>query len=141
MACRTDILWSDELLGYDFGAGHPMASARLDLTMGLSCALGLLDLPGVRVVGVEPAADDELRRVHGADYLAAVRAAGSERSCHPSPATRTPGARSASDFPVGETGASSPSWTQGWASTLRTYPPSPRPAPWRAARSRRTCRT
>ncbi len=76
MACRTDILWSDELLGYDFGAGHPMASARLDLTMGLSRALGLLDLPGVRVVGVEPAADDELRRVHGADYLAAVRAAG-----------------------------------------------------------------
>src|SRR5690606_5949488 len=74
------VVWSPELLGYDFGPGHPMSPARLDLTMGLVRALGLLDGDGApqgapRVVGPEPASDDVLGLVHEPAYVAAVRAA------------------------------------------------------------------
>lgn len=69
-------MWSPELLGYDFGPGHPMAPARLDLTMGLVRALGLLDDDAdLRVVRPEPAPDDVLELVHEPAYVAAVRAA------------------------------------------------------------------
>ena len=68
-------MWSPALLGYDFGRGHPMSPVRLKLTMDLARALGLLDASGVRVVGVEPAGDDDLLTVHVATYIAAVRAA------------------------------------------------------------------
>lgn len=67
--------WSPELLRYDFGPGHPMAPARLDLTMRLVHSLGLLDEPTLDVADVEPAPDDVIRSVHDADYVAAVRRA------------------------------------------------------------------
>jgi acetoin utilization protein AcuC len=72
------VVWSPDLLGYDFGHGHPMSPTRLDLTMRLVRALGLLDAPGVEVVETTPASDDVLARVHDPAYVAAVRAA-SER--------------------------------------------------------------
>ena len=75
MAESLRIVWTPALLGYDFGHGHPMSPLRLKLTMDLAAALGLLDAPGVRVVGVEPASVDELLTVHSAAYVAAVRAA------------------------------------------------------------------
>jgi len=75
MADSVRIVWSPALLGYDFGHGHPMSPVRLELTMDLVRALGLLDAPGVHVVGVEPASEDDLLTVHGAKYVAAVRAA------------------------------------------------------------------
>ncbi|RYV50065.1 acetoin utilization protein AcuC [Pengzhenrongella frigida] len=75
MAESVHIVWSPALLGYDFGQGHPMSPARLKLTMDLAGALGLLEAPGVEVVGVEPATDAELLTVHAATYVAAVRAA------------------------------------------------------------------
>jgi acetoin utilization protein AcuC len=74
----TRVVWSPELLRYDFGAGHPMTPARLDLTMRLVRELGLLDLPDVEVVGAEPAADEVLLTAHDADYVAAVRRASAE---------------------------------------------------------------
>src|SRR5690606_6815765 len=62
------VVWSPELLGYDFGPGHPMAPARLDLTMGLVRALGLLDDgPGVTFVHPEPASDEVLEPVAGTE--------------------------------------------------------------------------
>ncbi|WP_166845456.1 acetoin utilization protein AcuC [Isoptericola sp. BMS4] len=70
------LLWSPELLRYDFGPGHPMAPARLDLTMRLVRELGLLDEPTLEVGDVPgPAPDDVIRTVHDADYVAAVRRA------------------------------------------------------------------
>jgi acetoin utilization protein AcuC len=69
------LLWSPELLRYDFGPGHPMSPARLDLTMRLVHDLGLLDAPGLEVRDVEPASDEVLRSVHDADYVEAVRRA------------------------------------------------------------------
>ena len=75
MADSVRIVWTPALLGYDFGPGHPMSPLRLKLTMDLAQALGLLDAPGVRVVGVAPASVEELLTVHGATYVAAVQAA------------------------------------------------------------------
>ncbi len=75
MADRVRVVWTPELLGYDFGPGHPMAPLRLDLTVRLARSLGLLDLPGVQVVGAEPASDAVLETVHEPEYVAAVRRA------------------------------------------------------------------
>lgn len=69
--------WSEDLLEYDFGAGHPMAPLRLALTHRLLADLGLLD--GFTVEPVVAADDAALLRVHHGDYLAAVRAAGEGR--------------------------------------------------------------
>ncbi|HEY0167099.1 MAG TPA: acetoin utilization protein AcuC [Jatrophihabitans sp.] len=71
--CRTTLVWGDGYLGYDFGE-HPLAPVRLDLTMSLARSLGVLDR--LTVVEPAPAEESELLTVHGADYLAAVRAAG-----------------------------------------------------------------
>lgn len=72
---KTRIVWSPALLGYDFGPQHPMAPLRLDLTFRLARELGVLDAPGVEVVGAEPADDDVLTTAHDPDYVDAVRRA------------------------------------------------------------------
>src|SRR5665648_1183666 len=72
---RTRVVWSPALLDYDFGPRHPMAPLRLDLTFRLARELGVLDLPGVDVVGAEPAGDEMLVTAHDAAYVAAVRRA------------------------------------------------------------------
>jgi acetoin utilization protein AcuC len=75
------LIWDESFTRYDFGAGHPMSPVRLDLTARLVRDLGLLEGPGVRVHGADPAPDDVLGTVHTADYVAAVRAA--SRSPYP----------------------------------------------------------
>ncbi len=63
------------LAGLDFGPGHPMAPLRLTLTMELAEELGLLDGPGVRVVGAPlPSDDRDLLAVHDRELVDAVRA-------------------------------------------------------------------
>ncbi len=73
--CVARLLWSPELLRYDFGPGHPMAPARLDLTMRLVRELGLLEAPTLEVGDVDPADDAVVQTVHDAEYVAAVRRA------------------------------------------------------------------
>ncbi len=73
--CRTTLVWGAGYLGYDFGE-HPMTPVRLDLTISLARELGVLDR--LEVVEPVPATEAELLSVHGADYLAAVRAASSD---------------------------------------------------------------
>lgn len=75
MADRVRVVWTPELLGYDFGPGHPMSPLRLDLTMRLARSLGLLSGPDVEVVGAEPASDELLCTVHDPEYVAAVHRA------------------------------------------------------------------
>ncbi|GEL45652.1 acetoin utilization protein AcuC [Cellulomonas hominis] len=75
MTSRVRVVWTPELLDYDFGPGHPMSPLRLDLTVRLARSLGLLDLPGVEVVGADPATDLQIETVHEAGYVAAVRRA------------------------------------------------------------------
>jgi acetoin utilization protein AcuC len=69
------VVWSTELLGYDFGPGHPMSSDRIDLTVALAAGLGLLERPDVAVVAAGEADDELLTTVHEPAYVAAVRAA------------------------------------------------------------------
>lgn len=73
---RMFLPWSEQLLGYDFGPGHPMAPVRTRLAFDLIQHLGLLDHPDVHVEAVKPADDETLARVHDLDFIAAVRAAG-----------------------------------------------------------------
>lgn len=73
MGSQSAVVWDDAVLGYDHGGRHPMHPVRLDLTMRLARSLGVLD--GVEILAPHPAPDEELRRVHRSDYLAAVRAA------------------------------------------------------------------
>ncbi|PZR51817.1 acetoin utilization protein AcuC [Xylanimonas oleitrophica] len=69
------LVWGPELLRYDFGRGHPMAPARLDLTMRLVGELGLLASPELEVVPAAVAPDALLETVHDPAYVAAVRRA------------------------------------------------------------------
>jgi acetoin utilization protein AcuC len=75
MADSLRVVWCPALMGYSFGPGHPMSPLRLDLTIGLARALGLLHRDGVRLIDAEPASDADLLTVHDPEYLAAVRAA------------------------------------------------------------------
>jgi acetoin utilization protein AcuC len=70
------VAWSDELIGYDFGPGHPMRAVRLELTVALADELGLFARPGVSRLAVSAATDGQLGSVHTAGYRAAVSRAG-----------------------------------------------------------------
>ncbi|WP_433368620.1 acetoin utilization protein AcuC [Actinoplanes sp. CA-142083] len=78
MAERTTaVVWDQALLDYDMG-DHPLNPVRVELTMALARELGVLDRPGVRMITPRPATDDDLTRIHRADYLDAVRLAPSD---------------------------------------------------------------
>ncbi|MFI5888674.1 acetoin utilization protein AcuC [Actinoplanes sp. NPDC051513] len=78
MADRTTaVVWDQALLDYDMG-DHPLNPVRVELTMALARELGILDRPGVQMITPRPATDDDLTRIHHADYLDAVRLAPSD---------------------------------------------------------------
>ncbi|TRW44437.1 acetoin utilization protein AcuC [Georgenia yuyongxinii] len=68
------LVWSEDLVSYDFGLAHPMTPVRLLLTHQLLEDLGVLD-GSLRVVPAPVASDADLRRVHTAEYLDVVRRA------------------------------------------------------------------
>jgi acetoin utilization protein AcuC len=70
------IVFDDQLTNYDFGLGHPMAPIRVELTIRLARALGVLDLPDVSVLPAPVATDDELMLIHDPGYIAAVKELG-----------------------------------------------------------------
>ncbi len=78
MACTLHLAWDEELTRYDFGPEHPLAPVRVDLTIELARALGVLSAPGVLVATPASATDAELELVHSAAYIAAVRRAGGD---------------------------------------------------------------
>ncbi|EFQ83308.1 histone deacetylase family [Aeromicrobium marinum DSM 15272] len=74
---RACVVFDEQLTSYDFGASHPMAPVRVDLTMRLARDLGVFDhLP---VVGAAPATEDELALVHTPSYIERVQ----KLSAHP----------------------------------------------------------
>lgn len=75
MSESVRVVWDDVFTTYDFGATHPLRPLRLELTMALSRALGLLDRPNVTVVAPTAAGDDLLELVHDRDYIGAVKTA------------------------------------------------------------------
>lgn len=74
MSGDASVVFEDALTKYDFGAGHPMAPVRVDLTMRLARELGVLDAPGLRVSGAAPATEELLETVHAPAYIEAVQA-------------------------------------------------------------------
>lgn len=71
---RLYLPWREDLLTYDFGARHPMAPVRVQLTYELIRHLGLLERPGVHVAPAPEADRDLLASVHEEDYIRAVMA-------------------------------------------------------------------
>jgi acetoin utilization protein AcuC len=67
------VVWDDALTQYDFGRGHPLNPVRLDLTMRLARALGVLDHKHVSIVSPPMAEDDLLTTFHTPEYVSAVR--------------------------------------------------------------------
>ena len=63
------------LTAYDFGPGHPMSPVRVDLTIRLARALGVLD-GRLQVVGAPPATVEQLLTVHEQELVDAVVRAG-----------------------------------------------------------------
>jgi acetoin utilization protein AcuC len=81
VACTLHVAWDERLTEYDFGPGHPLAPVRVELTMELARAFGVLTGPGVGLAAPGSATDAELELVHDPDYIAVVRRA----SASPSP--------------------------------------------------------
>jgi acetoin utilization protein AcuC len=69
------VTWSEELLGYDHGAAHPMAPGRLEFTMALARDLNVFAGSHIEVAAPRPASDAVLQLVHDPAYIAVVRAA------------------------------------------------------------------
>jgi acetoin utilization protein AcuC len=76
MTCTLHIAWDEQLTRYDFGAGHPMAPLRVELTIELARAFGLLSAGGVTVAAPPPATVAELELVHDPGYIEMVSRAG-----------------------------------------------------------------
>jgi len=74
MSDRTLVVWDESLLAYDLGE-HPLDPVRVELTIALARALGVLDRPGVDLLAPTPAGEAALTRIHRPDYVDAVRAA------------------------------------------------------------------
>jgi acetoin utilization protein AcuC len=73
MAGPVTVVWDEALAAYDFGPEHPLRPGRVQLTMALARACGLLE--AARLVRPAPVSGTDLARVHELDYLAAVKAA------------------------------------------------------------------
>jgi acetoin utilization protein AcuC len=73
---RTALIWDDALPAYRFTPDHPLNPLRIELTVGLIHALGLID-EAHTLVPSRVASEDELLAVHSPDYVAAVQRASS----------------------------------------------------------------
>ncbi len=71
MAGSGSLVFDEELTAYDFGIGHPMAPIRVDLTVRLAAALGVL--ADLDVVPAPVASEDDLELVHSTRYIEAVK--------------------------------------------------------------------
>ncbi len=76
------VVFDDSLTQYDFGPAHPMAPARIDLTMRLARALGVVGEGGLPEVPVPEADDRWLSLVHDPGYVDCVRRAGDDPDQH-----------------------------------------------------------
>lgn len=72
------LIWDDRLAAYDFGQGHPLAPVRVELTVELIRACGLVDGSAVREHAPADFSAEELRRLHDPAYIAAVERAGAD---------------------------------------------------------------
>ena len=70
---KTALVWDPAVTAYRFRPDHPFNPRRLELSVSMMEALGLLEADHVAVVPPRPATDEELMRVHSPEYVAAVK--------------------------------------------------------------------
>ncbi len=68
------VVFDPSLTEYDFGPTHPMSPLRVDLTIRLADALGVLD--GVKLVDAPVATEEQILTVHTRELIDAVTRAG-----------------------------------------------------------------
>ncbi|WP_181768268.1 acetoin utilization protein AcuC [Streptomyces albidus (ex Kaewkla and Franco 2022)] len=78
MSGGAQLMWDEEVTGYNFGPGHPMDPVRLALTMRLVEAMGLDSSKELKVSAAKSVGDSTLRLVHRQDYIDAVRRASAD---------------------------------------------------------------
>jgi acetoin utilization protein AcuC len=71
---RAALIWSDDLIGYDFGPQHPLKPIRVELTVELIRACGLLTRDGVSMLPRAPYGVEDVLRIHDERYVEVVRA-------------------------------------------------------------------
>lgn len=71
------IIYSDDLLKYDFGDFHPLSQVRMKLAFELIKDFGLLDRPDVELVTPTSADDEMLLLAHDEEYVSVVKDLGS----------------------------------------------------------------
>jgi acetoin utilization protein AcuC len=91
---RTALVWDDALAAYRFTPDHPLNPRRLQLTVELIRAAGLLDDDTCTITPARMATEDELLAVHDAAFIDAVRRASS-------PDLATPRAAALQSFGLG----------------------------------------
>jgi acetoin utilization protein AcuC len=75
MACTGGLVFSRDFLDYDFGPHHPMSPIRVDLTLRLASALGVIGEDAtLDMIEAPMASDAELGLIHEQRYIDAVRA-------------------------------------------------------------------
>ena len=75
------VVFDPRLTEYDFGDAHPMSPVRVDLTMRLAEALGVVGPgSGLRMVDAPVADDDLIASVHDASLIEAVKRLGADPS-------------------------------------------------------------
>jgi acetoin utilization protein AcuC len=67
------LIWDPAVTGYKFRPDHPFNPRRLELSVSLIEALGLVDDDQARMVAPRTATEQELLAVHSREYLDAVR--------------------------------------------------------------------
>jgi len=72
MSNTVSVAWDEGFLGYDLG-DHPLDPVRVELTMALARALGVLGQAHVREFAPPPADDATLELVHDRRYIEAVK--------------------------------------------------------------------
>src|SRR3954469_11799699 len=75
MSDAGTVVWDDALLGYTMGGEHPLHPVRLDLTMRLADALGVLAGDRIELIKPSPADVALLPLFHAPAYLEAVKRA------------------------------------------------------------------
>jgi acetoin utilization protein AcuC len=79
---KTALIWDRALTRYLFRPDHPFNPKRLELSISLMEALGLMGGEETPVVAPRPATDEELLTVHSAEYIEMVKRL-SERGADP----------------------------------------------------------
>lgn len=70
---RASLIYSNELMAYDFSPEHPLRPVRLKMTYELISSYGLLDSPNSRLLNPRPATEEEVLLAHDRNYLKAVK--------------------------------------------------------------------